>query len=735
MLFMAMAICVTVMAQGKLTPQAQLRVANQKAKVERKAALARAKGKAYTPTQQEQRVTLVVKVSDEDVAQTITQLREAGAKVLSKSGRQAVVSIPVDSVEALQRIDGVLRIDAGHKGRLKTDKTIIETGVNKIDGTMLGAQTSYTGKGVTVCLIDIGFDFQHRAFKDAEGRSRIKCVYMLGDEDGPKYTVEDDEFGTIEFPGSVYDTPELIAELTTDTPLQEHGSHTAGVAAGSRSPLGFGGMAPDANIILIAMGQLSEEDEEELGSDEVIEIALSFASTYGIDNDLMPMVLSASINSHDGPHDGTGTVPEAVSDESQFYIPVFAAGNEGMSDLHASHTFSTDDSELRLMLPILNNVEEDGDEDDDDFDLESLDEDEEDDEYTEDKPNTVTGMVAYSRTPMTGTETVTLRVALVDAESGDEVWTSKTLELKGINEETDYIMIESTEDEQLAQYFEGVVGLAGGNIDSGKLNVEVQIQGNAPDKSYNFAVIMTADADVAFDCWEASEGGFEGTELKGYTIGDTEMSAGDWSTTENVISVGAYCVNTESRTYSGILSEMEEMMDMYYDLMGSKDGIAPFSSYGEYPGGVTQPTVCAPGTDIVSSWNSYSCILPVIDEMQWQGSPYSSMSGTSQATPVVSGIIACWLQANPDMTLSDVKDVLANSSRTDSHTMPQLRWGYGKIDAAAGIEYIQTATGISDNRISNINVQPSTLYDLQGRRVSQPASGLYIQNGRKVVIK
>ena len=264
---MVLAICMMAIAQVKLTPQAQLQVIKQKNKIERKAAKARARGKEYVPTVKEQRMTLVVKVSQEGAAETFAQLKAKGVKVLSKLGRQAVVSVPVDSIDAISRLDGVQRIDVGHKGRLKTDISMKETGVSKIDGTQPNAPYSYTGKGVTVCVIDMGFDFQHPAFKDSEGRSRIKCVYMIGNEDGRKFSVEDDEAGTIEFPGSVYDTPELLAQLTTDTSDSEHGTHTSGIAAGTRSPLGFGGMAPDADIVIIPLGHLDEDNLNDNGDD------------------------------------------------------------------------------------------------------------------------------------------------------------------------------------------------------------------------------------------------------------------------------------------------------------------------------------------------------------------------------------------------------------------------------------------------------------------------------------
>jgi hypothetical protein len=34
-----------------------------------------------------------------------------------------------------------------------------------------------------------------------------------------------------------------------------------------------------------------------------------------------------------------------------------------------------------------------------------------------------------------------------------------------------------------------------------------------------------------------------------------------------------------------------------------------------------------------------------------------------------------------------------------------------------------------------VNPQPQVIYDLQGRRVSQPQKGIYVSNGHKIAIK
>jgi subtilisin family serine protease len=141
--------------------------------------------------------------------------------------------------------------------------------------------------------------------------------------------------------------------------------------------------------------------------------------------------------------------------------------------------------------------------------------------------------------------------------------------------------------------------------------------------------------------------------------------------------------------------------------------------------------------NVVSAYNHY--VFGEDDEvdesMTWNGFPYSAESGTSMACPVVSGIVALWLQAKPDLTLDNLMEVLSKTSRNDEYTeiLPE-RWGYGKIDAKKGLEYILNSTGIE--QISQTTTTATNYsydkgwYTLDGRRLTtRPASrGLYIHN-------
>ena len=229
--------------------------------------------------------------------------------------------------------------------------------------------------------------------------------------------------------------------------------------------------------------------------------------------------------------------------------------------------------------------------------------------------------------------------------------------------------------------------------------------------------------------WETTIG-FADRELEGYTRGDSELSCGDWTSTPNVISVGNYVANTIAINYNGYefdYSEIYTLNDIYNS-----------SSYGVSLNGVAQPVVTAPGTNVVPSYNHYSCIKEIAESMQWLGYPYASMSGTSMSCPVVSGIIALWLQADPTLTLDDIKDILAHTSRNDEFTaVNPVKWGYGKIDAAAGMAYINRPTVITEvPTYEPSQTEDSLWYDITGRSYpTRPtAPGIYIHAGKKYAI-
>jgi subtilisin family serine protease len=108
----------------------------------------------------------------------------------------------------------------------------------------------------------------------------------------------------------------------------------------------------------------------------------------------------------------------------------------------------------------------------------------------------------------------------------------------------------------------------------------------------------------------------------------------------------------------------------------SSNNVADFSSRGpiqwkkdglDVP--VSKPDIMAPGVSVYSS-------LP--------GPAYASWDGTSMATPHVTGVVALMLQANPKLSVAQVKDILARNAQaigSDRNT-----YGAGLVDAKASVD-------------------------------------------------
>ena len=729
-----------VWAQGVLTTDAMIRVAEQKNKLERMTV----DGKMMSPAQQP-RLTLVVKVADENAADTYARLREQGVTIRGRIGQQAIVQVPIDKVETVAQMDGILRVDVGHQGQLKTDVSREVTGVNQLNGSNPSVPSPFTGKGVTVCVVDIGIDFNHPAYKDAQGRSRIKCVYNVFSDKGRKFEYDDPVAGHIEFLGSVFDTPELISKLVYDTRTMAHGAHTTGIAAGSLTPQGFGGMAPDADIVYVAMSTLYTEDDmdtdtgipeqgnpledpspkdlEEMG--QLVEQFLAFADAYAQQSN-QPLVVSCSLGYHLGPHDGTGAVPEAISALSKHAIPVFSSGNEGGKPIHIQYEFTADKPSSSVGLP--RSLASLGDEDPDPENPLMW--------YFSD------GIKGYTHPGQGGEIDLRLNVVTHDKNNNiiENVWSSPVINTT-VGASDQVVMINSADYPEVEKYFRGKVYVATRTRSNGQLELTIIPKALCKEQrdvaSYALTLTVTGSPGITLDIWNNSAK-FMPIVSEGYLVGDALISGSDWSSTSDVISVGAWCANTTARANEQGKEDEDESKT--YTL----GDIAYFSSYGMMPNGVAQPTVCAPGVNVVSAGSQYvdaanGATPKYIDTMTWQGYPYVNMSGTSMACPTVSGIIALWLQANPKLTLADVKDVLANSCDNDEFTAKNpIRWGYGKINAKKGLDYIQQASGIVE--MEDVRSKMSDVwYTLDGRRTvngqKPTAKGLYIYNGRKTIIK
>lgn len=119
----------------------------------------------------------------------------------------------------------------------------------------------------------------------------------------------------------------------------------------------------------------------------------------------------------------------------------------------------------------------------------------------------------------------------------------------------------------------------------------------------------------------------------------------------------------------------------------SEDRLAEFSSQGPRDGdGGLKPEITAPGVDILAARSHHR---------RGGSGYYTTMSGTSMATPHVAGAAALLAAAHPDWTGSQLKEALVSSAKaTPSYTPYQA--GGGRLDALAAVRTSVFATaGVS----------------------------------------
>ena len=104
------------------------------------------------------------------------------------------------------------------------------------------------------------------------------------------------------------------------------------------------------------------------------------------------------------------------------------------------------------------------------------------------------------------------------------------------------------------------------------------------------------------------------------------------------------------------------MSDNYTPGDASDDVLASFSSAGPTVEGFVKPDIVAPGGHMVARGRVKSNLAKQHPEFHDQGS-YFMMSGTSQATAVVTGIVALMLEQDPYLTPDEVKYRLMASAR------------------------------------------------------------------------
>jgi serine protease AprX len=131
------------------------------------------------------------------------------------------------------------------------------------------------------------------------------------------------------------------------------------------------------------------------------------------------------------------------------------------------------------------------------------------------------------------------------------------------------------------------------------------------------------------------------------------------------------------------------MTDHYTPDVRTDDYLASFSSTGPTVEGFVKPDVVAPGGHLIGLMDTRSLLSTNHSQFRGRGS-YFTMSGTSQAAAVVSGIAALILQNEPWLSPDEVKCRLMASARpavdaSGDRAYSVFQQGAGRVDAYAAV--------------------------------------------------
>lgn len=621
----------------------------------------------------------------------------AGVKVTAKFDKLVTANVPVKALEQVAALKNVTKVSVATMFKKETYYGREATNVDDVlnytaDAQAAGLLQAYDGTGVVIGIIDGGIQFDHQMFKDANGNTRIK-----------KAIVYDSDSGEL----NEYSTQSAIEALTYDYTGTSHGSHTSSIAGGSNFSITakywdtesssivngsrtYGGMAPGTDLFLCGLaGQYTSTN---------IAYCVQKISEYA-DQVGKPCVISMSLGSQAGPHDGTGYLTDVCSQYMNGPGKIFvnAASNDaGTKIYHYGNAIPSS--------PVMSII-----------DCTALDA-YTSGNYTLNNIFLYGGALSYARTPNIE---LAARAYVVNTSTNTILWVS--------NEYSADIEIGSDTEGvyggTFGTYFESALNdnddgtNDGGYLyfyfdqddHSGKYSIQTLAYYLCTTDSYisqdDYTLTGNLKIGVCFypknegsstyiDSWGLNSSYFESATAiyngSSYTFteGNDLCSISNFGTSPYLIPIGSYT------TMLGWVSEQNQD-GYYYAVDGTIGDIASSSGYqapGYGPLGTKLPVITAPGEMVIAAFNKGYVANNTTSTSLIKGydanNPLGVNAGTSMATPCAGGIVALWLQVDPTLTIEDVKTLMQETAIQDSYVTGTNAnmFGNGKIDALAGIE-------------------------------------------------
>ncbi|HCD46847.1 MAG TPA: peptidase S8 [Lachnoclostridium sp.] len=206
---------------------------------------------------------------------------------------------------------------------------------------------SLMGLGVAIGIIDTGIDYQHPAFRNHDGTTRILSIWDQTEQSGmpPKDFNFGSEYGKNHINAALKSTDPLSIVPTFDS--NGHGTAIASVIAGTPDEEhSFTGVAPQTELIVVKLKEAKQNLKKLFFAPENAlcyqesDLILGIRYILSVsEKTALPLVICIAMGSSQGGHDGLGVISAYLDQIVQLpktNVSV-AAGNEGYHRRHYFH--------------------------------------------------------------------------------------------------------------------------------------------------------------------------------------------------------------------------------------------------------------------------------------------------------------------------------------------------------------------------------------------------------------
>lgn len=587
-----------------------------------------------------------------------SHITSKGCLIGSKIGNIYTLYIPLDRVEEVINTKGILEIEISRK----ITNPNVKKGVDDLNADWVNEgynlPRGFDGKDVIIGVTDWGFDYTHPNFYDTS----LTQYRIIGAWDQfREYSSSNNNYSY----GRVFiGENELIAAGSDTNNIYNvgyHGTHVAGIASGGGGGSIYRGVAPNAQLLFATF--LIDE--------------AALLDAYSWMNDMAEqrskrLVINGSWGLYNfGILDGTSLFDQAISSLSNSGVVfVSSGGNNGDAFFHINTNLTN------------NEIKRTGIE----FDFNT-------------NPNywgqSVLIIGDSNNSFSSRLEIYSSTMQLLDSSSWTNTFDNDVISnsYKLINGDSVIFRLSSTDFTPISKRGVQEWEIRISNPLSGIKVVLAMKSDNANIHAWNVANLVTGVGN-----WGNK---FESKGVN-YLFGDNNYGVGEPAVCDDVISISAH----QARVKNGFDG-------------GAR---AVFASKGPRIDEAIRPEVSAPGVGVISSINSFATDIdgfPNTYTVEFNNKTYKfyPLSGTSMSSPMVAGVVALMLEANPELSPSQIKEILKETARSDEYTgssLPNNTWGWGKVDAYSAVERAIQLIGIKDiiTLDNRIKVYPNPAKDV-----------------------